>query len=240
MEFLKGFHGYLHADGYSGYNKLENITRCGCWAHLRRKFVEAVAGKKASGAPPTAAETGRDYCDQFFRMEKQLKESSIEKRYKKRLGLEKPVLEAFWCWLDSVQFLKGSALGKGGYLCQESKTIYGKLSKANGLNVYTYLEYLLLYMPDTDWQNHPENLDELMPWSETVQAEYKTQLLMVNILPLMKLLFQAPCCKSLTKKVYSAGGQTTFLLKKNKDLYWTGTDECIPCFDWISKKLSSK
>lgn len=112
MEFLKGFHGYLHADGYSGYNKLENITRCGCWAHLRRKFVEAVAGKKASGAPPTAAETGRDYCDQLFRIEKQLKESSIEERYKKRLELEKPVLEAFWCWLDSVQFLKGSALGK--------------------------------------------------------------------------------------------------------------------------------
>ena len=46
-------------------------------------------------------------------------------------------------------------------------------TKANGLNVYTYLEYLLLYMPDTDWQNHPEDLDDLMPWSETVQAECK-------------------------------------------------------------------
>lgn len=28
-------------------------------------------------------------------------------------------------------------------------------------------------MPDTDWQNHPEDLDDLIPWSETVQAEYK-------------------------------------------------------------------
>jgi len=26
-------------------------------------------------------------------------------------------------------------------------------------------------MPDTDWQNHPEYLDDLMPWSEAVQAE---------------------------------------------------------------------
>lgn len=44
-------------------------------------------------------------------------------------------------------------------------------AKANDLNVYTYLEYLLLYMPDTDWRNHPEELDNLMPWSETVKTE---------------------------------------------------------------------
>lgn len=41
-QFLDGFTGYLHTDGYAGYNKLESITRCGCWAHLRRKFVDAM------------------------------------------------------------------------------------------------------------------------------------------------------------------------------------------------------
>ena len=46
-------------------------------------------------------------------------------------------------------------------------------AKANGLNVYTYLQYLLLYMSDTDWQNHPEELDYLTPWSEDVQEECK-------------------------------------------------------------------
>lgn len=46
-------------------------------------------------------------------------------------------------------------------------------AKANVLNVYTYLEYLLLYMPDTDWRNHPELLDDLMPWSSDVQSECK-------------------------------------------------------------------
>ena len=46
-------------------------------------------------------------------------------------------------------------------------------AKANGLNVFTYLEYLLLYMPDTDWRKHPEYLEDLMPWSENVQAECK-------------------------------------------------------------------
>lgn len=46
-------------------------------------------------------------------------------------------------------------------------------AKAYGLNVYTYLEYLILYMPDTDWKNHPELLDDLMPWSADVQNECK-------------------------------------------------------------------
>lgn len=46
-------------------------------------------------------------------------------------------------------------------------------AKANGLNVYTYLEYLLMYMPDSDWRNYPEELEDLMPWSPAVQEECK-------------------------------------------------------------------
>ena len=46
-------------------------------------------------------------------------------------------------------------------------------AKANGLNVYTYLEYLLMYMPDSYWQNYPDVLDELMPWAQAVQEECK-------------------------------------------------------------------
>ena len=45
VAFLKDFKGYVHSDGFSGYNKLEDIIRCGCWAHIRRKFVEAIPGK---------------------------------------------------------------------------------------------------------------------------------------------------------------------------------------------------
>ena len=41
-EFLKGYTGYLVCDGYDGYNKLTEVTRCGCWAHARRKFLEAM------------------------------------------------------------------------------------------------------------------------------------------------------------------------------------------------------
>ena len=53
-----------------------------------------------------------------------------------------------------------------------SAAIYSiiETAKANGLNVYTYLDFLLMWMPDTDWHNHPEDLEDLMPWSEMAQS----------------------------------------------------------------------
>ena len=43
---LKGFSGYLQTDGYSAYNAVESVTRVGCWAHARRKWVDCFEGKK--------------------------------------------------------------------------------------------------------------------------------------------------------------------------------------------------
>lgn len=219
--YLKDYKGYVHSDGYSGYNKLDGITRCGCWAHLRRKFVEAIPDKKAVDAPLTSAEIGRDFCNQLFKVEESLKDLTPKERFCKRLELEKPILEAFWCWLESLTVLKGSALGKAvtyainqrpfmeNYLldgrcaisnnaaenairpftvgrknwlfadtpkgASASAAVYSiiETAKANGLNVFAYLQHLLLYMPDTDWQNHPEELDDLMPWAPKVQEQCK-------------------------------------------------------------------
>ena len=219
VAYLKDFKGYVHSDGYAGYNKLTGIVRVGCWAHIRRKFVEAVPAKKSPGAPLTAAEIGRDYCDKLFYIEDGLKSLSPEERCRKRLELEKPVLDAFWCWLESLAVLNGSALGKAvtyarnqrpymeNYLLDgrcsisnnaaenairpftvgrknwlfadtpkgaaSSAAVYSlvETAKANGLNVYTYLQYLLLYMPDTEWQSDPSLLDGLMPWNPRVQEE---------------------------------------------------------------------
>ena len=102
----------MHSDGYSGYNKLNGVIRCGCWAHLRRKFVEAIPGRKANDAPLTNAVIGRNYCNKLFKIEECLTNLSHEERYLKRLELEKPVLEAFWCWLENLVVLNGSALEK--------------------------------------------------------------------------------------------------------------------------------
>ncbi|GJM78170.1 hypothetical protein HMSSN139_06660 [Paenibacillus sp. HMSSN-139] len=60
--FLSGFTGYLHTDGYDSYDKVAGVTRVGCWAHARRKFVEAVQTlPKNVPAAGTAAQEGLDF-----------------------------------------------------------------------------------------------------------------------------------------------------------------------------------
>ena len=65
--YLKDFKGYVHSDGYSGYNKLKEITRCGCWAHLRRKFVEALPPGKVTGGELLSSRDRNNLLRQAFR-----------------------------------------------------------------------------------------------------------------------------------------------------------------------------
>lgn len=56
-----------------------------------------------------------------------------------------------------------------------SVTVYSlvETAKANGLNVYEYLQYLLQYMSDVDYKDHPEELEDLMPWAPEIQNNCK-------------------------------------------------------------------
>lgn len=82
-KFLADYHGFVHTDGFSGYNRLTGITRCGCWAHLRRYMFEAIPKKKGSCTETTPAYQGYAYCNQLFQIEKGLKELSPEERHEK-------------------------------------------------------------------------------------------------------------------------------------------------------------
>ena len=53
--FLKDFHGYLICDGYDAYNAVTGAKRCGCWAHTRRYFVEALPKDKSAYDTSVAA-----------------------------------------------------------------------------------------------------------------------------------------------------------------------------------------
>lgn len=108
--FLTGFHGYLQTDGYSGYNKVPDVTRCGCWAHLRRKYQDAMP-RDGDKTGSTAA-VGFEYCNQLFSIEKELVQLTPEERKKERQERSKPVLEAYWSWLETVNPLKGSKLSE--------------------------------------------------------------------------------------------------------------------------------
>lgn len=99
-DFLDGYTGYLHTDGYKGYGKVKGVTRCLCWSHARRYFTDALP-KDIKSPEATLPKQGLAYCNKLFEIEKDLKDLPPEVRKEQRLKLEKPVLEAFWVWVDS-------------------------------------------------------------------------------------------------------------------------------------------
>lgn len=112
-EFLTGFQGYLHTDGYAGYHNLpEGITVVGCWAHLRRKFDEAVKSQTKGKAKGSSASQGLAYCNLLFEIEQGLAEKTAEEKYSERLKQAKPVLDAMFAWANFRTAAPKSALGK--------------------------------------------------------------------------------------------------------------------------------
>ena len=86
----------------------------GCWAHVRRKFDEALQTLPKEKQQGSLAAVGECYCTKLFQLEETLSELTAEERYTKRLELEKPVLDALLAWAEdaSVKTAPKSALGK--------------------------------------------------------------------------------------------------------------------------------
>ena len=98
-EFLQGFTGYLQTDDYSGYNQVAGVTRCLCWAHARRKYVETETAKQDETSVSLAGK-GLRYIRKLFEIEKELRELTPEERKAQRLEKEVPVLKAYWKWAE--------------------------------------------------------------------------------------------------------------------------------------------
>lgn len=115
-EFLKGYEGYLSADAYGGYDGIYldskgTIVELVCWAHARRKFVEAT---KTDAARAHAAV---GMIAQLYAVEKQAKEEIAQ--YVKDLGEQagplpdlrgrlrqeqsQPILASMHAWLIEQQ-----------------------------------------------------------------------------------------------------------------------------------------
>lgn len=113
IEFLQEFSGYLHTDGYAGYNSLpECIIRVGCFAHARRKFDEALKALPENDRQGSGAERCKRYCDQLFAIERQLAGCIPQQRYEKRQELARPVLDEFLAYLHSAKASTKSGFGR--------------------------------------------------------------------------------------------------------------------------------
>jgi transposase len=103
QNFLKSFKGYRHADGYSGYHKLPgDIIVVGCWAHLRRKFFDALKILSKDKQPGSYAAIGVTYCDQLFCLEKQFASLAPDNRFLERNRLARPLVDEFFNWTESL------------------------------------------------------------------------------------------------------------------------------------------
>lgn len=114
-QFLEGFSGWLHADGYQGYHRLpEQIRVVGCWAQARRKFDEALTTVPKEQQSASKLAEALCYFAKLFQMEQDFATLTVEERFAKRLEQEKPVLEALLAWANRLkpQTAPKSALGK--------------------------------------------------------------------------------------------------------------------------------
>ena len=97
---LEGFKGYLMTDGYDGYNavaRTDGIERLACWAHVRRRFVEAVRvqpkGKRGR------ADEAVGLIGKLYRIEREHKDSKVEDRHLARHNASVPVLAELHAWM---------------------------------------------------------------------------------------------------------------------------------------------
>lgn len=115
---LQNYSGAVQTDGYKGYNFLETkdgIAHLGCWAHARRKFVEAdkARPKKAKSGSTTIA---LKFIKNLYRVESDAKRKSLAGEelviYRKKHA--EPLLEKFNKWLKkkSLTTTPQSLLGK--------------------------------------------------------------------------------------------------------------------------------
>lgn len=220
--FLKGFKGTLQTDGYAGYNKIPDVDFCGCMAHAKRKFADAIKslGKSEQHKQTLAAE-GLKFYDKLFSLEKKYPSNDAETRLEMRLKYSGPVVEELKSWLEKTKRIVTPKSGTGEAIAYsinhwEKLTYFmknGKVeisnnkaergikefvisrknslfssttggaqvsgiafslveaAKANGLNPYEYIKYLLDELSQN--KQTDEKIQELLPWSDKIPESVK-------------------------------------------------------------------
>jgi transposase len=124
---LEGFEGYLQTDGYEGYTAIGSqggVVHVGCWAHVRRKFDEALQAqgknrKKGAKRSPkqSKAEQGLRWIGKLYRIEREAAALPAEERHRIRHERARPIVDQTRSWLDASvgsvppKSLTGKALG---------------------------------------------------------------------------------------------------------------------------------
>lgn len=175
-------------------------------------------GKELSGSK--GAE-GREFINLLFKVEEEIKDLSYEEKKQKRQEASRPILDAFWAWVEETSalattnekltqalgysknqkeyletFLEDGRLPISNNLCEANIKPFAtarrawlfadtpkgakanailytlvESARANKLDVYEYLKHLLTELPSSHYLEHPEVLDQYLPWSESLPGK---------------------------------------------------------------------
>ena len=113
---LEGYQGYLQRDGYSGYAEVcarPEIAGVGCWAHVRRKYVEALKAlpdKDKSRGNRTHQAIA--FITALYAIERRIADKPPDERKAIRQSEAIPILDRFKVWLDNAGVAPRELLGK--------------------------------------------------------------------------------------------------------------------------------
>ena len=125
-EFLKGYDGICVTDGYQVYHtlekELEELTIAGCWVHCRRRFDEALKLVPKSCQKESNAFLLMKQIQAIYREEGKLKDLSSDERLKQRQTVIKPLVDAFFAYLKTINVSKKDKFGDAvGYALNQEK-----------------------------------------------------------------------------------------------------------------------
>ena len=99
-ELLGNYNGYAQTDGYEVYDEFEHragITMCGCWAHARRKFADALEENKQ------LASEALYYISQLYAVESNADNEKLtaNQRMTRRKEQSYPIIRTFEKWMQA-------------------------------------------------------------------------------------------------------------------------------------------
>jgi len=99
VKHLSGYQGWVHADGYAGFNDVfgkDKASEVACMAHIRRKFVDVFTAQGSAIAEETIKRIA-----QLYGVEKEVRGQSPEARAVLRQARAKPIFDDLEEWLQA-------------------------------------------------------------------------------------------------------------------------------------------
>ena len=175
--FLSGFSGTIVTDGYQVYHKIAN------------EYAEIIKSLGDKVSKNSIAKQAYDMITKIMHEDNKYDNLTKKDRKKNRKLILKPMVNDYVAWLkneyilvvpesDTSKAIRPFTIDRKNYLFCESVNgakasaiIYSivETAKANGLNVYKYLKFLITELSERKKDGSLDPIDDLLPWAKIPQ-----------------------------------------------------------------------